>query len=113
MNQVNNGKVPGMLRLVSTVIPEKLTMVVAIGADAERWLAPTPNACVVHSFKSPYTLQGILSPARLKRMRSSGSVCKTVFLQKKRSNNFWLIRQMLVSSSARALGGCEKLCCLT
>lgn len=37
--------------------PEKLTMVVAIGADAERWLAPAAKraGCVVHSFKSPYT----------------------------------------------------------
>lgn len=36
--------------------PHKLDMVVTIGADARRWLAPTANAagCQVHSFKSPY-----------------------------------------------------------
>lgn len=36
--------------------PEKLAMVVTIGADAERWLAPAAKhaGCIVHSFKSPY-----------------------------------------------------------
>jgi UDP-N-acetylmuramoyl-tripeptide--D-alanyl-D-alanine ligase len=36
--------------------PEKLDMVVTIGADAKRWLAPAAKArgCVVHSFMSPY-----------------------------------------------------------
>lgn len=37
--------------------PAKLAMVVTIGADAERWLAPAAKraGCTVHSFKSPYT----------------------------------------------------------
>ncbi len=36
--------------------PNKLDMIVTIGADARRWLAPTANArgCQVHSFSSPY-----------------------------------------------------------
>jgi len=36
--------------------PSKLDMVVTIGADAKRWLAPAAKAegCVVHSFMSPY-----------------------------------------------------------
>lgn len=36
--------------------PAKLDMVVTIGADAKRWLAPAAKArgCVVHSYMSPY-----------------------------------------------------------
>lgn len=36
--------------------PAKLDMVVTVGVDAERWLAPAAKraGCVVHSFKSPY-----------------------------------------------------------
>lgn len=36
--------------------PTKLAMVVTVGADAERWLAPAAKraGCEVHSFKSPY-----------------------------------------------------------
>lgn len=55
MNELGEHAHPAHTEVGEYCDPEKLAMVVTVGADAERWLAPAAKrrGCEVHSFKHP------------------------------------------------------------
>lgn len=56
MNELGNYAHAAHVEVGEYCDPIKLDMVVTVGVDAERWLAPAAKraGCTVHSFKSPY-----------------------------------------------------------